>query len=112
MSLVNEQAAFFQDLLLLGAFINKTGLVVVGRELQRPVEMQNIYIKTGRSKTMNSMHLKSCAIDLYFFKDGKLTYDMALLKPIGDYWESLHSRNRWGGNWKSFKDMPHFERNV
>jgi peptidoglycan L-alanyl-D-glutamate endopeptidase CwlK len=112
MSLVNEQAAFFQDVLKLGAFINTTGLVVVGRELQRPVEMQKLYIQTGRSKTMNSMHLKSCAIDLYFFKNGQLTYDMSLLKPIGDYWESLHSRNRWGGNWKSFKDMPHFERQV
>jgi len=112
MSLINEQVAFFQDLLKLGAFINTTGLVVVARELQRPLEMQQLYIKSGRSKTMNSMHLKSCAIDLYFFKDGKLTYDMVLLKPIGDYWESLNQKNRWGGNWKSFKDVPHFERFV
>jgi len=112
MSLVNEQAAFFQDLLKLGAFINTTGLVVVGRELQRPYEMQEIYIKTKRSKTMNSMHLKSCAIDLYFFKDGKLTYDMADLKPIGDYWQSLNPKNQWGGFWTTIKDMPHFQRSV
>ena len=59
---------------------------------------------------MNSIHLKRCAIDLNFFKDGKLTYDIPTLKPVGDYWESLHPKNQWGGNWKSFKDVPHFQR--
>jgi hypothetical protein len=24
----------------------------------------------------------------------------------------LNSKNSWGGNWKSFKDIPHFERRV
>ena len=26
--------------------------------------------------------------------------------------ESLHPKNRWGGNFKSLVDCPHFERNV
>jgi hypothetical protein len=31
---------------------------------------------------------------------------------LGAYWESLHPKNRWGGNFKSLVDCPHFERNV
>ena len=50
--------------------------------------------------------------DLNFFKDGKLTYNVAALRPVGDYWESLNPKNQWGGNWKSFKDVPHFQRTV
>jgi hypothetical protein len=41
-----------------------------------------------------------------------LTYDIAALTPIGKYWESLHPKNQWGGFWKSFKDVPHFQRTV
>jgi len=112
MSLVAEQAAFLLDMCKLIQKATEMGFVVTGGELARTIEQQQIYVKTGRSKTMNSIHLKRCAIDLNFFKDGKLTYDVALLKPVGDYWESLNPKNQWGGNWKSFKDVPHFERRV
>jgi hypothetical protein len=112
MSLVAEQAAFLLDVTKLVAKATELGFVVTGGELARTVEQQEIYVKTGRSKTMNSIHLKRCAIDLNFFKDGKLTYDIALLKPVGDYWESLNPKNQWGGNWRSFKDVPHFQRTV
>ena len=112
MSLVKEQAAFLKDVVKLLAKAEELGFVVTGGELYRTPEQQQIYVKTGRSKTMNSIHLKRCAIDLNFFKDGKLTYDARLLQPLGDYWESLDARNQWGGNWKSFKDVPHFQRTV
>ena len=112
MRLVAEQAAFLLDVCKLVAYATEQGFVVTGGELARTVEQQQIYVKTGRSKTMNSIHLKRCAIDLNFFRDGKLTYDIAALTPIGKYWESLHPKNQWGGFWKSFKDVPHFQRTV
>jgi len=112
MSLVNEQAAFLLDICKLIPHATSLGFVLTGGELERKIEMQRIYIQSGRSKTMNSMHLKKCALDLNFFKEGKLIYDIQTLKPIGDYWESLNPKNRWGGNFNSFKDVPHFERNV
>ena len=59
---------------------------------------------------MASNHLRKCAIDLNFFRDGKLIYDKNLLLEVGTYWESLNPKNSWGGNWNSFKDVPHFER--
>ncbi len=118
MSLVNEQHLFLLDVAKLIQEAERQALVLSAGELYRTAEQQAIYVKTGRSKTMNSNHLKRLAIDLNFFtKDGngelKLTYDMALLKPLGDFWESLApGKNSWGGNWNSFKDVPHFERRV
>jgi len=112
MSLVAEQAQFLMDVCKLVVFATKQGFVVTGGELFRTPEQQEIYLKTGRSKTMNSYHLKRCAVDLNFFKEGKLIYDVKALAPVGAYWESLNQKNSWGGNWNSFKDVPHFERRV
>lgn len=112
MSLIYEQHAFLQDVARLVIFADQAGFIVTGGELWRTTEQQSIYVKTGRSKTMASNHLRRLAIDLNFLKDGKLVWDVSAIKPVGDYWESLHPKNRWGGNWKNFKDVPHFERNV
>jgi len=111
MSLVKEQAAFLLDVAKLVNKATELGFVVTGGELARTPEQQAIYVKTGRSKTMNSIHLKRCAIDLNFFKDGKLIYDVKALAPVGEYWESLHPKNQWGGKWR-FVDLPHFQRTV
>lgn len=112
MSLVVEQAAFLQDMCKLISYATTQGWTVTGGELYRTPEQQEIYLKTGRSRTMASNHLKRCAIDLNFFKAGKIVWDKAQLAPIGAYWESLNPKNRWGGNFKSLVDVPHFERNV
>jgi hypothetical protein len=112
MSMVQEQAAFLLDVTELIRHATDAGFVVTGGELARTPEQQAIYFKTGRSKTMNSIHLKRCAIDLMFFKDGKIIWDKEILTPIGKHWESLHPKNRWGGNFKNLVDCPHFERNV
>lgn len=79
------------------------------RECQRTIEQQEIYYKSGKSKTMNSAHLNSLAVDIYFTKDGKLLEYKSELQELGDYWESLHQNNIWGGNWINFVDCPHFE---
>lgn len=112
MSRVSEQSAFLTDFCGLILFAVEQGFVVTAGELQRPVEMQEIYVKTGRSKTMDSYHLKKLAGDLNFFKDGQYIQDKKTLQPLGDYWEGLNPKNSWGGNWNSFKDTPHFERKA
>lgn len=106
------QAEFLLQVCDLIRAATNSGFQVTGGELQRTPEQQAIYVKAGRSKTMESNHLRKCAIDLNFIRDGKLVTDQKLLQPLGDFWESLHPNNRWGGNWKSFKDMPHFERHT
>jgi len=112
MSLMKEQAAFLLDICLLIEHATNEGFVVTGGELARTPEQQAIYVKTGRSKTMDSIHLKRCAMDLNFFKDGQIIWDKKILEPIGLFWEQLYPKNRWGGNFKSLVDCPHFERNV
>jgi hypothetical protein len=110
MSAVAEQAKFLQDAAKLIQKAAELGFAVTGGELYRTPEQQQIHVKAGRSKTMASNHLRRCAIDLNFFLDGKLTYDVELLRPLGEYWRSLDPKNDWGGFWRSFKDVPHFER--
>lgn len=119
MSLIPHQAAFLLDVCKLIEEATRQGFIVTGGELQRPIEMQEIYLKTGRSRTLKSNHIRRLAVDLNFFKDGKLTYALTALRPLGEYWEGLNPLNRWGGNfdrdWSkadSFVDSPHFERNV
>lgn len=109
MSMVDEQFAFLLDVAKLVQYAASLGLKVTGGELYRTAEQQQIYVKTGRSKTMKSKHLERLAIDLNFFRDGKLTYDVP---EVGKFWESLSSQNSAGMFWKSFKDGPHFERRV
>lgn len=76
-----------------------------------------IYLKKGRklSHTLWSLHGDRLAVDFNFFINGQLTYDFEKIKPLGDYWESLHPLNRWGGDFNNddvengFVDTPHFE---
>lgn len=87
-------------------------------EAFRTNEQQLIYVQAGKSKTMNSNHLKRLAVDFNVFINGNLTYDWNALKPLGDYWESLGTKNRWGGDWNKnnlkdgFIDTLHFEMNI
>ena len=119
MSLGKEQELFTADVVLLLNKAKELGYQVRLGEVQRPLEMQQIYVNTGRSKTLNSMHIKKCAIDLILLRDGAVC-TREQIKPLGDFWELLNMKNRWGGNWRglvdskksSFVDAPHFERQV
>lgn len=112
MSMVNEQWHFLKDIALLIKYAESRGFVLTGGELWRTPEQQKIYVETGRSKTMNSNHLKRLAMDFNIFVDGELCWDMSKLKELGTYWESLSPENRWGGFFSTLTDMPHFERNL
>ena len=106
MTLGKHQEAFSRDIVKLLQYAFQKGYEARLGEFQRTEEQQKIYIKLGRSQTKNSMHLKKCAADIYFTKDGKLVYP----EELGRYWESLSLANRAGMFWKSFKDGPHYER--
>jgi peptidoglycan L-alanyl-D-glutamate endopeptidase CwlK len=112
MSLRQEQSIFSLDLVTLLLWATNEGYEYTLGEVHRTSEQQAIYYKTGRSKTMDSFHLKRLAADIFFFKDGKLLQTKEELQPIGDKWESFGEKNSWGGNWNSFKDLPHFERRA
>lgn len=112
MSLSDKQWEFLQDVARLILFAQLHGLKLTGGELLRTPYQQKKYLEDGLSKTMNSRHLKKLAIDLTLFVDGQPMWEHCPeWEMLGEYWESLHPDNKWGGHFKSFKDYPHFERN-
>lgn len=112
MSIVGQQFDFLLDVARLINYADAVGVVLTGGELYRTQEQQAVYVSSGRSKTMDSYHLKRLAIDFNFFIAGQLTYDHELITALGAFWESLDGNNRWGGFFKNFKDTPHFERRI
>lgn len=112
MSMISDQAAFLLDVCRLIEYATQQGFTVTAGEMYRTPEQQQIYVKTGRSRTMNSLHLQRQAVDLNFFRDDKLVMDRISLSALGLFWESLHPLNSWGGNGVKLVDTPHFSRGV
>ena len=109
MTLGAHQEAFARDLVKLIQYAYTLGYQCRIGEVYRTPEQQALHVKAGRSKTMNSMHLKKCAADMHWFINGK---GPLYPRDLGDYWESLDPLNSWGWNWKRFVDQPHFERRA
>jgi hypothetical protein len=130
MNIIKTQCNFVKDVISLLSYIENTGFKVSFGETFRPYELQLLYLHgksleetesglqliPGKKKefTKTSKHLKRLAIDLNFFlSDGfeefNLTYDIDLLRPIGEYWESLNENNVWGGFWTKSPDVTHFQ---
>jgi peptidoglycan L-alanyl-D-glutamate endopeptidase CwlK len=112
MKLQDEQQIFTYHIAQLIVFATTNGFGLTFGEAYRTKYQQEEYLRTGKSKTMRSNHLKRLAVDFNFFVDGKLTYDKDALEVLGEYWELLDDKNRWGGNFTNFIDTPHFERKV
>jgi hypothetical protein len=83
------------------------GIDISMGEAWRTIEQQQIYFKSGKSKTLNSRHLKRLAIDLNIFKDGKWLTDKEDYKPLALIWKNLHPLNDCGYFWGW--DIAHFE---
>lgn len=112
MTKVEQQAEFLKDFARLILKAEDLGLTVTAGELMRSQEQQDLYLKTGKTKIKHSIHQDRMAGDLNFFKDGVLIYDKKVIQPLGDFWEGLNPQNEWGGNWRTFLDTPHFQRNT
>ena len=67
MGLVQEQWEFLKDVSKLIKKAEDLDIVLTAGEMFRTKEQQEIYFKTGKSKTMNSNHLKRLAVDFNFF---------------------------------------------
>ena len=82
-------------------------------EGMRTIERQRELFAKGASKTMNSRHLTGHAVDLVAYIGSEVRWDWPLYHKIADAMKraanSLGVPIVWGGDWKSFKDGPHFE---
>lgn len=96
--------------------ITEVDFVVV--EGVRSLEQQKKNVAKGVSKTMNSRHLVadngySHAVDLVPYIDGKAVWDWPpiykIAKAMKQAAKELGIAIEWGGDWKSFKDGPHWQ---
>jgi peptidoglycan L-alanyl-D-glutamate endopeptidase CwlK len=84
----------------------------------RTPSVQNNLFRNGKSKAdgyqKKSYHQTGKAFDVFGYVGGKATWDKKVLTEI-----SIHIRKvaldefnvklTWGGDWKSFQDMPHYQ---
>jgi len=116
LSLSDQQYEFAQDVHKLFGYLIEHPRVTkfsIG-ECWRQQEWQNILVEKGYSQTKNSRHLVKLAVDIYLWIDGEFIENkkenLEKVAHIGEYWCSLGKHNRWGGRYKSFCDLNHFER--
>lgn len=93
--------------------IQKTEVDFIVTEGLRTVERQRELVAAGASKTMNSRHLTGHAVDLAALVGGKVRWDWPLYAKAAQAMKAAAAELGvsifWGGDWKSFKDGPHFE---
>lgn len=93
--------------------LSPTDFMVV--EGLRTAARQRELVAAGASLTMNSRHITGHAVDLAPVVGGKLRWDGPLFPPIAAAMKAaaaeLGVALEWGGDWRSFLDMPHFQLN-
>ena len=79
------------------------------RSKQRQIELVN----KGASKTLNSRHITGHAVDVVALIGGSVRWDWPLYEKISEAFKQASKELSisivWGGDWKTFKDGPHFE---
>jgi len=109
MTLQQKQSIFAQNMARLIMHIDAMGLNCTIGEVLRTQEQADLYVKEGKG-IHDSLHCKKLAVDLFLFSsEGKYIEDFHQYEPMGKYWESLDSKNRWGGRFHPRIDSVHFE---
>lgn len=79
----------------------------------RSVARQEQLVKAGASQTMKSRHLTGHAVDLGAYVNGSVRWDWPLYDKIALAMKAAAIEKQvaieWGGDWRTFKDGPHFQ---
>ena len=79
----------------------------------RTVERQKQLFAQKATKTMNSRHLTGHAVDLAPMIGGKISWDWPLYNRLAKTIKAAAAVEKvplqWGGDWRTFKDGPHWE---
>jgi peptidoglycan L-alanyl-D-glutamate endopeptidase CwlK len=82
-------------------------------EGRRSPERQKVLVEAGASQTLNSRHITGHAVDLGAWVDDQLDWSWPLYARIAGAMKlaakDLNIPIEWGGDWKTFKDGPHFQ---
>jgi peptidoglycan L-alanyl-D-glutamate endopeptidase CwlK len=79
----------------------------------RTLTRQKQLLAAGATRTLNSRHLTGHAVDLGALIGGTVRWDWPLYFKIADAMKAaaadLGIPLEWGGDWRTFKDGPHFQ---
>jgi peptidoglycan L-alanyl-D-glutamate endopeptidase CwlK len=79
----------------------------------RTLERQKALVAAGASKTLKSRHLTGHAVDLAAIVGKEVRWDWPLYGKLAVAMKAaageLKVAIQWGGDWKTFKDGPHFQ---
>lgn len=93
--------------------LHDNGLSFIVTEGVRTSIRQAELLKAGATRTMNSKHLIGKAVDVAATVNGEVRWDWPLYGQIAqvmkDCAEDLGVAIEWGGDWRSFRDGPHFQ---
>lgn len=88
-----------------GTFVITEGLRTLARQRQ--------LLAAGASTTLKSRHITGHAVDVAALVSSKVRWDWPLYARIAvimkDAANDLEIPLEWGGDWKKFKDGPHFQ---
>jgi len=80
--------------------------------LRTPARQKQLYDQ-GATKTMNSRHITGHAVDIAPMIGGTIRWDWPLYHQLAVIVkEAAKAENvpiQWGGDWRTFKDGPHWE---
>ena len=79
----------------------------------RTREKQIELVRAGASRTTRSRHLTGHAIDVAAWVVGEVRWDWPLYEELSRAFKQAAFELKvpivWGGDWKSFRDGPHYE---
>lgn len=79
----------------------------------RTQEKQIELVRAGASRTTRSRHLTGHAIDVAAWVAGGVRWDWPLYEELSRAFKQAAAELNvpivWGGDWKSFRDGPHYE---
>ncbi len=79
----------------------------------RTLAKQKEYMKAGATRTLKSRHLTGHAVDIAPYVNGEIRWDWPLYIKIAPVIKKaakdLDIPVEWGGDWRTFKDGPHWQ---
>lgn len=85
---------------------------VVTEGLRTPSRQKELFAQ-HKSQTLRSRHITGHAIDVAALYGGKVTWNWQAYEDIAVAFKAAAKELcidlEWGGDWKSFKDGPHFQ---
>lgn len=82
-------------------------------EGRRTMDRQKELVNAGASMTINSRHLTGHAVDVAVFIGREVRWDWPLYDRLAEHIKATAQKLgipiEWGGDWKRFKDGPHYQ---